>query len=98
MRTSTTCDIRPKGEARTHGTACAIGSKGEARTHGTTCAIGPKGEARTFELLASSGYLTPSNGYIGFPYYPLVRPKRHGTACDIGPKGEARTHRTYYLF
>ena len=32
------------------------------------------------------------NGYIGFPYYPLVRPKRHGTACAIGPEGEARTH------
>ena len=55
------------------------------------CAIGPKGKARTFELRASSGYLTPSNGYIGFPYHPLVRPKRHGTACAIGPKGEART-------
>ena len=51
-------------------------------------------EARTFELRASSGYLTPSNGYVGFPYNPLVRPKKHGTACDIGPKGEARTHRT----
>ena len=34
------------------------------------------------------------NGYVGFPYYPLVRPKRHGTVCDIDPKGEARTHRT----
>ena len=56
------------------------------------CTIGPKGEARKFEPVAPSGYLTPSNGYIGFPYYPLVRPKRHGTACDIGPKGEARTH------
>ena len=32
------------------------------------------------------------NGYIGFPYHPLVRPKRHRTACAIGPKGEARTH------
>ena len=31
------------------------------------------------------------NGYIGFPYYPLVRAKRHGIACNIGPKGEART-------
>ena len=60
----------------------------------TACDIGPKGKARIFELRASSGYLTPSNGYIGFPYYPLVRPKRHGTACDIGPKGEARTHGT----
>ena len=57
----------------------------------TACDIGPKGEARIFELRASSGYLTPSNGYIGFPYYPLVRPKTHGTACAIGPKGEART-------
>merc|ERR1711873_36582 len=45
-------------------------------------------------LRALSGYLTPSNGYIGFPYYPLVRPKIHRIACDIGPKGEARTHRT----
>ena len=34
----------------------------------------------------------PSNGYIGFPYHPLVRPKRHGTTCAISPKGEARTH------
>ena len=31
------------------------------------------------------------NGYIGFPYYPLVRPKRHRTACAISPKGKART-------
>ena len=54
----------------------------------------PKAKLGTFELRASSGYLTPSNGYIGFPYHPLVRPKRHGTACDIGPKGEARTHGT----
>ena len=54
------------------------------------CAIGPKGEARTFEPRVPSGYLTPSNGYIGFPYHPLVRPKRHRTACAIGPKGEAR--------
>ena len=53
--------------------------------------ICPKGEARTVEPRAPWGYLTPINGYIGFPYYPLVRPKRHGTACDIGPKGEART-------
>ena len=34
------------------------------------------------------------NGYIGFPYYPLVRAKRHGTACNIAPKGEVRTHGT----
>ena len=53
------------------------------------CTIGPKGKARTFEPRALSGYLIPSNGYIGFPYNPLVRPKRQGTAC--GPKGEART-------
>ena len=60
----------------------------------TACDIGPKGEARIFELRASSGYLTPINGYIGFPYHPLVRPKRLVTACDMGPKGEARTHGT----
>merc|ERR1712120_98397 len=86
--------VCPKGEARTHRTPCDISPKGEARTHGTACDIGPKGEARTFKLRASLAYLTPSNGYIGFPYHPLVRPKRHGTACDIGPKGEARTHGT----
>ena len=54
----------------------------------------PKVKLGHTELRALSGYLTPSNGYIGFPYYPLVRPKTHGTACDIGPKGEARTHGT----
>ena len=52
----------------------------------------PKAKLGHTEPRALSGYLTPSNGYIGFPYYPLVRPKRHGTACNIGPKGEARTH------
>ena len=61
-------------------------------THGTACAIGPKGEARIFEPRVPSGYLTHSNGYIGFPYHPLVRPKRHETASAIGPKGKARTH------
>ena len=76
--------VRPKR----HGTACAIGPKGEARTHGTACAIGPKGKARTFELRASSGYLTPSNGYIGFPYYPLVRPERHRTHALSVPKAK----------
>ena len=54
----------------------------------------PKAKLGHIEPRALSGYLTPSNGYIGFPYYPLVRPKTHGTACDIGPKGEARTHGT----
>ena len=54
----------------------------------------PKAKLGHIEPRALSGYLTPSNGYIGFPYYPLVRPKTHGTTCDIGPKGEARTHGT----
>ena len=54
----------------------------------------PKAKLGHIEPRALCGYLTPSNGYIGFPYYPLVRPKTHGTACDIGPKGEARTHGT----
>ena len=40
----------------------------------------------------SGSYLTPSNVYIGFPYNPLVRPKRHRTMCAISPKSEARTH------
>ncbi len=44
------------------------------------------------EPRALSAYVTPSNSYIGFPYHPLVRPKRHRTACAIGPKGKARTH------
>ena len=57
----------------------------------------PKGEARTVEPHAPLGYLTPSNGYFGFPYHPLVRPKRNTTACAIGPKGEARTHRPRVL-
>ena len=48
--------------------------------------------ACTMGSLYLGSYLTPSNGYIGFPYHPLVRPKRHGTACVICPKGEARTH------
>ena len=52
----------------------------------------PKVKLGHIEPRALSGYLTPSNCYIGFPYCPLVRPKTHGTACDIGPKGEARTH------
>ena len=30
------------------------------------CTIGPKGEAKTFKPHAPLGYLTPSNGYIGF--------------------------------
>ena len=51
----------------------------------------PKAKLGHTEPRALSAYVTPSNGYIGFHYYPLVRPKRHGTACDIGPKGEART-------
>ena len=46
------------------------------------CAIGS---------LYLGSYLTPSNGYIEFPYHPLVRPKRHGTTRAICPKGEART-------
>ena len=54
----------------------------------------PKAKLGHTEVRALSGYLTPSNDYIGFPYYPLVRPKTHGTACDICPKGEARTHGT----
>ena len=54
----------------------------------------PKVKLGHIEPRALSGYLTPSNCYIGFPYCPLVRPKTHGTACDIGPKGEARTHGT----
>merc|ERR1712239_4600 len=54
----------------------------------------PKEKLGHTEPRAPSGYITPSNGYIGFPYYPLVRPKRHGTVCDIGPKGKARTHGT----
>ena len=54
----------------------------------------PKAKLGHTEPRALSGYLTPSNGYFGFPYNPLVRPKRHGTGCDIGPKGEARTHGT----
>ena len=54
----------------------------------------PKAKLGHTELCALSGYVTPSNSYIGFPYYPLVRPKTHGTACDISPKGEARTHGT----
>ena len=54
----------------------------------------PKAKLGHIESRALSGYLTPSNGYIGFPYYSLVRPKTHGTACNIGPKGEARTHGT----
>ena len=55
----------------------------------------------------SGSYLTPSDGYIGFPYHPLVRPKKRNrmhhqsqrrsydtqTACAISPKGEGRTHR-----
>ena len=36
------------------------------------------------EPRALSAFVTPSNGYIGFPYYPLVRAKRHGTVCAIG--------------
>ena len=44
-------------------------------------------------IYPQESYLTPSNGYIGFPYHPQVRPKRHGTVCAISPKGEGRTHR-----
>merc|ERR1711867_129567 len=63
--------------------------------HTEPCATSvPKAKLGHIEPHVLSGYLTPSNGYIGFPYCPLVRPKTHGTACDISPKGEARTHGT----
>ena len=52
----------------------------------------PKAKLGHIELRALSGYVTPSNCYIGFPYCPLVRAKTDGTVCDIGPKGKARTH------
>ena len=53
----------------------------------------PLGSILNCAKMGQKYLLTPSNGYIGFSYHPLVRPKRHGTACAIGPKGEARTHR-----
>ena len=45
----------------------------------------PKAKLGHTEPRALSGYLTPSNGYIGFPYYPLVR--------LIGPSVSACDHR-----
>ena len=103
------CAISPKGEAKTHGPHAPLVPKAKlgytepralsvpkaklGHTEPGATSV-PKTKLGHIELRVLSGYLTPRNGYIGFPYYPLVRPKTHRTACDIGPKGEARTHGT----